>query len=200
MSQYCNVVNMDYGYGQMFPNIYCMYSPQDERIFNKSDESEKINDVIFCGSLHLEERVSILNKLLQNNIKVRIAGGRWPVENTLENFEDANEFKKAKISLNFNASPYCRYSRKGRIIEAMSCGALCITTYPGVLKNRTGTWFEVGKHLVEFNLANCVSVVNYYLKNDAERIMIANEGYNHWKQTCSADIFWPKLFEIAGIK
>ena len=173
-----------------FENIYCLSNPQDERIFKKSDESEKVNDVVFCGSLHLEERTSILRKLLDNKINVRIAGGRWPAENTFENFEDyANEFKKAKISLNFAASPYCRYQRKGRIAESMACGALCITTYADVLKNRTGTWFEIGKHLVEFNLENCVSVVNHYLKNDEERIKIANEGYKHWKETCSADVF-----------
>lgn len=201
MSQYCNVINIDFGYGEMFPNIYCLSNPQDERIFKKSDESEKVNDVLFCGSLHLEERTSILRKLLDNKINLRIAGGRWPAENTFENFEDyANEFRKTKISLNFAASPYCRYQRKGRIAESMACGALCITTYADVLKNRTGTWFEVGKHLVEFNLDNCVDVVNYYLKNDAERIKIADAGYKHWKETCSADIFWPKLFDIAGVK
>lgn len=201
LSQYCHIINTDYGYGEMFPNIHCFYCPQDERIFTKSDESEKVNDVIFCGSLHLEERINILNKLLQNNINVKIVGGRWPTENTLENFEDyANEFRKAKISLNFAASPFCRYQRKGRIAESMACGALCITTYADVLKNRTGTWFEVGKHLVEFNLSNCVSVVNHYLKNDEERIKIANQGYKHWKETASADVFWPRLFEIAGVK
>jgi len=201
LSQYCNVLSMDYGYGEMFPNIYCLFTPQDERIFRKTPESEKEYDVLFCGSIHMEERSSILRKLLNSGINVKIAGGRWPRENTLENFEDyAKEFGKAKISLNFAASPYCRYSRKGRILEALSSGAMCITTYPDILKYRLGTWFEVDKHLVEFNLDNCVDVVKYYIKNDQERKQIAEAGYDHWKKTCSADVFWPKLFEIAGIK
>lgn len=200
LSQYCNVLSMDYGYGEMFPNIYCLFTPQDERIFRKTPESEKEYDVLFCGSIHMEERSSILRKLLNSGINVKIAGGRWPRENTLENFEDyAKEFGKAKISLNFAASPYCRYSRKGRILEALSSGAMCITTYPDILKYRLGTWFEVDKHLVEFNLDNCVDVVKYYIKNDQERKQIAEAGYDHWKKTCSADVFWPKLFEIAGI-
>ena len=201
LSQYCNVLSMDYGYGEMFPNIYCLFTPQDERIFRKTPESEKEYDVLFCGSIHMEERSSILRKLLNSGINVKIAGGRWPRENTLENFEDyAKEFGKAKISLNFAASPYCRYSRKGRILEALSSGAMCITTYPDILKYRLGTWFEVDKHLVEFNLDNCVDVVKYYIKNDQERKQIAEAGYDHWKKTCSADVFWPKLFEIAGIE
>ena len=201
LSQYCNVLSMDYGYGEMFPNIYCLFTPQDERIFRKTPESEKEYDVLFCGSIHMEERSSILRKLLNSGINVKIAGGRWPRENTLENFEDyAKEFGKAKISLNFAASPYCRYSRKGRILEALSSGAMCITTYPDILKYRLGTWFEVDKHLVEFNLDNCVDVVKYYIKNDQERKQIAEVGYDHWKKTCSADVFWPKLFEIAGIE
>ena len=45
-----------------------------------------------------------------------------------------------------------------------------------------------------------LSKIKYYLENDEERIKIANEGYKHWKETCSADVFWPKLFEIAGVK
>lgn len=201
LSQYCNVLSMDYGYGEMFPNIYCLFTPQDERIFRKTPESEKEYDVLFCGSIHMEERSSILRKLLNSGINVKIAGGRWPRENTLENFEDyAKEFGKAKISLNFAASPYCRYSRKGRILEALSSGAMCITTYPDILKYRLGTWFEVDKHLAEFNLDNCVDVVKYYIKNDQERKQIAEAGYDHWKKTCSADVFWPKLFEIAGIE
>lgn len=149
----------------------------------------------------MEERSSILNKLLRSGVNVKIAGGRWPRENTLENFEDyAKEFGKAKISLNFAASPYCRYSRKGRILEALSSGAMCITTYPDILKYRLGTWFEVGKHLAEFNLDNCVDVVKYYIKNEEERKQIAEAGYEHWKKTCSADVFWPRLFEIAGVE
>ena len=200
MSQYCNVLNMDYGYGEMFPNIYCFSTPQDERIFKKTDESEKIYDVLFCGSIHTEERQSILNKLLQSGLNIRVSGGRWPTENTIENFEDyAKEFGKAKISLNFAGSPFCRYSRKGRVLEALSSGAMCITTYPDIFKSRLGTWFEPNKHFVEFNYYNCVEVIKYYLKNEEERKRIADSGYEHWKKTCSADVFWPKLFEIAGV-
>ena len=201
LSRYCNVLSMDYGYGEMYPNIHCLFTPQDERIFKKTPESEKEYDVLFCGSIHMEERSSILNKLLRSGVNVKIAGGRWPRENTLENFEDyAKEFGKAKISLNFAASPYCRYSRKGRILEALSSGAMCITTYPDILKYRLGTWFEVGKHLAEFNLDNCVDVVKYYIKNEEERKQVAEAGYEHWKKTCSADVFWPRLFEIAGVE
>jgi spore maturation protein CgeB len=76
---------------------------------------------------------------------------------------------------------------------------MCITTYPDIFKSRLGTWFEPNKHLVEFNYFNCVEVIKYYLKNEEERKRIAESGHSHWKATCSADVFWPKLFDIAGV-
>ncbi len=200
ISKYCNIFVVDFGYGEMFPNIYSVANPQDERIFRKSDESEKIHEVSFCGSLHMSERTSILSKLINYGVPLRTKGGRWPAENTLSDFEDyAAEFRSTKIALNFAASPYCRYQRKGRVFEAMSCGALCITTYPEIWKSRTGTWFEAGKHFVEFDIHNCVEVVQYYIKNQEERIRIAEEGHKRWKELCSAEKFWNDVMKIAGV-
>jgi hypothetical protein len=201
MSQYCNILSMDYGFGEIFPNIYAMYVPLDTRIFYNVPEEEKTNDILFCGSIHLEERASILNKLLSNGINVKIAGGRWPVEKTIQSFDEyASEFRKSKISLSFNASPYCRFSRKGRIIESMAAGSMCIMTYPDILKTSKGSWFEDGKHFASFNIDNCVSVVKYYLNNPDVRQRIALEGHNEWKRTCAPEVFWNRLFEIAGVK
>ena len=201
MSQYCNVLNFDYGYGEMLPNIYGVATPQDERLFYPITDEQKEYDVLFCGSLHMQERVSILRKLMDNRINVKIVGGKWPPENTLHTFEEyAEQFRKAKISLSFNESMFLKKQRKGRIYESIASGALCAMTYPEVVKFRNKCWFEEDKHFVSINLDNCVDVIKHYLENSDQRKQIAQAGYEHYQKTVSAKVFWNEIFSFVNDK
>jgi len=201
MSQYCNILNFDYGYGEMLPNIYGVATPQDSRIFHTVPEDQREYDVLFCGSLHMQERHSILRKLIDNGINVKVVGGKWPPENTLHSFEEyAEQFRKSKISISFNESMFFKKQRKGRIYESISCGALCAMTYPEVVKFRNHSWFEESKHFVSINFNNCVDVIKYYLDNPTERIEIAKAGYEHYQETVAPKVFWNEIFSFVNDK
>lgn len=201
MSEYCNVLNFDYGYGEMFPNIYGVATPQDSRIFYQIPEEQKEYDVLFCGSIHMQERVNILRKLLDNKINVTITGGKWPPKNVIPTFAGyAENFRKAKISLSFNESMFLKKQRKGRIYESIACGSLCVMTYPEVVKFRNQSWFEENEHFVSFDLNNCVDVIKYYLENPEKRKQIADAGYDHYQKTVSPKVFWNEIFSFANDK
>ena len=49
--KYCNYLICDYGYGELYPNVYSICPPLDTNIFKVDESIEKDIDVVFCGSM-----------------------------------------------------------------------------------------------------------------------------------------------------
>ena len=133
--------------------------------------AERAVDVAFLGTFNptiYPDRVRLLGRLRQladrHGLKVRVANGLKP--------DDLAElYRSSKIV--FNAGTLGE-GLNMRVLEAMSCGALCFTengTLPGVSQ-----FFEPGRHLVLFEEDDFEEQLLHYLRHDAERLSIAAAG------------------------
>jgi hypothetical protein len=118
-------------------------------------------EVVFVGTM-LPRRLKILERLR----------ARFPIE-VLSVFGDelAQTFNRAKIVLNLHAEDYL--DTETRIYEALGCGAFVLT------ERLSGeSPFVSGRHLVEVaDLDELEERVAYYLSNEQERMLIAEEGH-----------------------
>lgn len=200
LSEYCNILNFDYGIDEFFPNIFGMMCPQDTRMFFPSSEENKVYDVLFNGNIHMKERADHINKIYNSGIDIKTTGGFLKPEMLLPLAYYADQHRKAKISLSFNGSMFFGVQRKGRISEILASKSMCAMTHPLVLSFYDKKWMQDGVHYISIDIENCVEKINYYLQNPVERIRIAESGYNYFMEHFSPLVFWKKIFEIAGVK
>ena len=80
-----------------------------------------------------------------------------------------------------------------RIIDILGAGGFCLTNYQAELAE----YFENGKELVWFESADdMLEKADYYLKNEEERIKIAEAGHKAAGSLFSYDVLLPKLLNI----
>ena len=122
------------------------------------------------------ERYHIANRL-QCTYKNRflLCGQGWeiPSINLMGRMKDeAMVYRTCKIAINANHFLHKRFS-SDRIFRIMGSGAFCLTRwYPGIEKD-----FVDGVHLRTFKtLDEMIFLIDYYLKNEDERISIARTG------------------------
>lgn len=142
-------------------------------------------DVLFIGFAELE-RFNTLNYLAENGIKIEIFGSNWHKKEfknyhknlTIHPFDligddYSNEISCSKISLCF-LRKVNRDLHTSRSIEIPACGGFMIA-------ERTDEHlqlFEENKEAVYFESdAELLKKIKYYLENDSERILIAENGY-----------------------
>jgi spore maturation protein CgeB len=68
-----------------------------------------------------------------------------------------------------------------------------LTTLPEVYNSSKGKLFVDGEHFISINTTNYLSKIKYYLENDEERIKIANNMHEYWKNNYSAEIWWNNI-------
>lgn len=204
-SQYCNVLVADYGYGEMFPNVYAVCTPIDTRIYNTENIKERDIDVGFNGMFYIQERAKYYEIFQKANIPVTYTGSTnkriWPAQ-VLPPGDFASIFKRTKISLSYTESIFGpnNRQRKGRIYEVAATGSFLLTTHPEVMKYRSNTWFNIGEHFDYMDESNCVDKVRYYLANPEKRESMANAMHQHFVETCGPKIWWDNLFRWAKDK
>lgn len=192
-AKYSNVYVLDYGYGEMHPNIYCDINPQDSRDFYIDNSQIKDIDVLFNGSVYTSERKTFIDKIKRSGIDIKVLGGKDENGQFLSFREYANNYRRAKISLTFQHSGVS-IQQKGRELESAACGAFVLATNPEAWKAHTGTWFEEDKHLVRMSLHDCVDKINYYLHNNEERLKIAKSLNEQYEKLCSPRVWWERTF------
>lgn len=198
-SEYCNILVYDYGYGEMFPNIYCVSTPQDDRIYYPGVEEERIYDVSFVGTVYTSERSEFINALNKSGINVNIFGGKGGIGEELSFSEYAKKFRQSKISLNFNHSGVTK-QRKGRIFETAASGSFLVTNFPETLKCYKGKWFTENSQFAGIEVNNCAEIIKNYLDNPASRIQAANSMYETYKKNYSAKAWWSNIFSLSNDK
>lgn len=142
-------------------------------------------DVTFIGAPH-SKRAEYIRYLVQNGINVKLFGKGWNKHKDLKkywngylsNFEMIKVINQSKINLNFlwlSRNPK-KTTIKGRTMELAACRTFQLSNYIDEL-NKYG--FYEGENICTFNnKQEMLDKVNYYLNNEKEREIIAENSYN----------------------
>jgi hypothetical protein len=199
---YSPQILFDWGHGEELPNVFCLEVPQDTRIYNTNNTSEKF-DVVFAGC-HVTrlERKQYIEYLQNNGISVFFGGGRGPGNHdNLSIDEYVSLIKNCKICLNLSVG-HGQKQRKGRAFEITACGKFMLSDYPETFysKNTNNPPFFIdGLDFVSFSGAEILDKCCYYLANHEERQQIADSGYNKYIDNYSPEHFWKKVLTICNL-
>ena len=174
-----------------------LWTPQDPRVFYRNHTARDI-DVSFIGSAaRYPDREGALAQLAQAGIAVTKSGGQREDRLSIEDY--AAMLRRSKITLNFSkvfAPEVPSHQFKGRVLEAMLCGALLLE--PNNLQTRR--WFTPGVEYDTFGtFEELVGKVRHYLDGeDARRTMTARAEAKA-KADLSAEAFWTAVFVRAKL-
>jgi hypothetical protein len=200
-AQYCNVLCMDFGKGEIFPNIYGVESTIDTRVFNIENalEEDRNIDIGFNGMFYIPERFKFFEIFQKANIPVAYTGScnknLYPAQVlSYENYVEI--FKKTKISLAYTESVFGpnNRQRKARPFEIAACGSFMLSTHPEAYAFRNRFWFKEGVHYDSMNESNCVDKVRYYLANSEKRIEMAKAMHQHFLNNYTPLHWWQNIF------
>jgi len=157
--------------------------------------SEKTIDVAFSGRVgnYRSHRREYLLYLMECNVAGFIGAFGSDFDLTAEEYYKI--LAKAKIGLNFSYSVN-NHQIKGRIFETMLSRAMLLETE----NPQTASLFEEGKDYVSFSSKeDMVDKIRYYLKNDEERMRIAENGRRKMIECYNHQIYWDKILEKVGL-
>jgi len=173
--------------------ILVLYNAYSSKQFKPIDE--KTIDVAFTGRVtgYRSQRKEYLLYLMERNI----TGFICLFENNLflSMEESYRMLGKSKIGLNFSFSVN-NHQLKGRVFEIMLSGAMLLESE----NPQTASLFEEGKDYVSFSSKeDMFDKIRYYLKNDAERKRIAENGRRKVVECYNLQIYWDKVFGKVGL-
>ena len=146
-------------------NVYYLPVACEPSLYLQSQIS-KAHDITFIGSTNKiihSERVELLNKIFENNINLNID---YKISH-----EMALAYSRSKIIFNKSV----KNDINMRVFEALCSGSSLLTNkLPKECK--LDELFQDRKHLVLYENNNLIDLIKYYLNNEDERILIAQEG------------------------
>ena len=149
-----------------YKNIILSQWAANEYYFKDYKIPKKI-DVSFCGQ-NYGDRQDLLKQL-----KVECYGRGWP-NGMLDFPEMAKTLSKSKMSINFSRGADGTMQMKCRPFEVSACNTLLLCEYTDMLDQ----YYSVGKEVVSFRDEHELKKsIEYYLKNEDERLRIANAGF-----------------------
>jgi len=160
-------------------------------LYRKLDLEYKY-DVSFVGQPH-GDRIKFINSLKKVGINVVTFGFGWP-NGRVSTYEMVKIFNQTKINLNLSNASRGRINQvKGRDFEIPGSGGFMITGDSEDLKQ----YFLPGKEIETYkNLAELVEKIKYYLRRDAEREAIKENGYIRAQREHTYEIRLNKIFDI----
>ena len=171
-------------------NLLWLWSTENPKLYYPIEEKDKDIPVSFIGSVRYSDRQQYLSHVMSSRIPITVRGGQR--ENFLSPEQYANFILKSKITINFSSSPGSDHQVKGRVFEALASKTLLLES----ANEKTRQLLTPGKHYVEFTTPlDLVQKIDYFSRNDAERIKIANEGHEEYKKKYTATEFWKLLFD-----
>lgn len=177
-----NIVNL---FNQAGGKAIFLTQGVDLNNFYPDNQTEKIYDVVFVGTIR-EERAIYINFLEKNGILVETFGKK--AKNGEVFGHDLREVNiKAKIILNFNTT-INKTGFSSRLFEAMACGTFLLTEYckdiASLFKNKEDlVWFSSPEE--------CLTLIRYYLTNHQERERIGRRGF----EVVSQAYTWKRVVE-----
>jgi len=146
------------------------YCPQgiDLSIWKPKTKQYKI-DVLFVGTKFIN-RVKMINYLKENNVNVKCYGIGWK-NGTIFESDLCDLYNSSKIILNFTRD---KDSYSLRCYQVMATKSFLLSTFSTEIIDK----FKVGEHFDLFmNKEECLSKIKYYLQNQEEREIIANNSF-----------------------
>lgn len=180
------------------PDSYLpLWTPQDTRIFFR-DETPRDIGLSFIGSTaRYADREGALAALAQAGIAVTKGGGQREDRLPIETYADM--LRRSQITLNFSkvfAPEVPSHQFKGRVLEAMLCGALLLE--PNNLQ--TQRWFTAGVEYDTFgSFEELVRKAAFYLKDQDARLAMADRAAEKAETILSARAFWTAVFARANL-
>ncbi len=181
-------------------NLVSVWTPTNESVVRPAQEYRDIN-VCFIGNIDCPQRKNAIGFLLNKGVPVFTGGhSDW---SKLSYDQMYNYMQRSKIVLNFSDDRFLekRNQLKGRVLEAMMCGALVIED----TNNQSRRYFKPGEDIIWYNsLDELLEKIQMYLRNDGERIRIANNGHHICKTELTLNNWWrqfiPRLINFRKIK
>ena len=165
-----------------------LHVPKDPRIFNSDDRVRDI-EVIFSGSYSSgrPERYEVLKYLIDNGVPLVIGGSEGVDHFTTEEYAD--RYKRAKIAISFSQARGMNVVN-ARPFEILHCGAMLLEQESPELAKlyEEGVDYAVWK-----TKEDLLEKIWYYLKNNEERLSIAESGHKKTVENYSAKTFWNKI-------
>jgi len=204
-SQYCNVLCYDFGYGEIYPNIYAVWNPYNSKLYKLDESIERDIDASHNGAVVTPERIRYVELFKRANFPITYTGSQqkhiFPYQALLE--EDyVKIYQRSKISLCFNDSIFGQtaVARKQKIIEAGLCGGFPLVTNPETYTTFKGSWFKEGIHFISMNENNCIDKIKYYLNHPDKRKEISENLHKEINSYHTDKHWWNRLFEWAKDK
>lgn len=174
-----------------------LWTPQDPRIFFRDDTPRDI-DVSFIGSSErYADREAALTRLVQAGIPVKKSGGQREQRLSIEDY--ATLLRRSRVTLNFSkvfAPEVPVHQFKGRVLEAMLCGALLLE--PNNIQTRC--WFTPGEEFDTFgSFDELIEKVSYYIAHEDARAAMTEKAATKASAMLSAQAFWTAVFTRANL-
>lgn len=161
-----------------------------DKIFTPVGKAKECPEIIYMAnytagfplSNYRKQMVEFLKQKYGNRFAVYGNSWGWGYSVPDQN-EEAKFYRGCKIAINLSHFNYSRYS-SDRIFRLMGAGAFCLShNYINIDKE-----FEIKKHIDIWDTLDELSFkIDYYLQNEQERKLIADQGckhvhkYNKWK-------------------
>lgn len=149
----------------------------DPEIYNPVGEKIACPEIIFMANNYGDQfplgkyRAEIV-RILSRSFDFGVYGNGWSTAKGNINHsqkEEAKYYRSCKIAINCSHFNYPRYS-SDRLLRIMGTGAFCLShKFPDMD-------YVDGVHLATFDLNSLTDKINYYIRNEKERIQIANQG------------------------
>jgi glycosyltransferase involved in cell wall biosynthesis len=166
---------------------------------------ERDIDVSMIGSVSTSPRREYLAYLRDHGIEV-VTGGGYETSYGLSIEEYYRYLYRSKIVLNIARAGNQNFApdgspilyMKGRVMEALACGALLLEMRNDV----TAKYFEDGADYVSYaDLGDLVRKIGLMLADEDRRLAIARHGHRTFTERYTARIFWERLFaEVAAAR
>jgi hypothetical protein len=163
-----------------------MWVPKDHSYFNFNANVPHIHDVSYVGSAK-PDRMALVKYLKNKNIDIFSGGGERGINLSVLDYSDI--IKKSKISLSFSRAGgiHCINARP---FEILSCKSLLLEQY-GIETPKLFTPYE--DYIPYTSRRDCLDKINYFLKHDNERLIIANNGYLKYTNFFTSKRFWDEV-------
>ena len=182
----------DFGYGEIYPNIYAVWNPYNSKLYKLDESIERDIDVSHNGAVVTPERIRYVELFKRANFPITYTGSQqkhiFPYQALLE--EDyVKIYQRSKISLCFNDSIFGQtaVARKQKIIEAGLCGGFPLVTNPETYTTFKGSWFKEGIHFISMNENNCIDKIKYYLNHPDKRKEISENLHKEINAMAKSD-------------
>lgn len=158
------------------------------------------HDIVYMANNNCQERLDLVNLLLETGYNIGIYGSGWPQHitsgNTHYDFATSHEIvRNAKIIVGDNQYNDGSAFISNRIWETMYPGGFMLHQRVDGLQRATG--LRNGMHYVVYeDLNDMIEKVHYYMQHEEERQTIAERGCDYVRRKHTFDARLDELFEV----